>query len=381
MRQHLHLLIVDRVKRSALAARFGTCWLLPIISCGEMTRAGPVAARWCSDRGLDVDVAGQWLGRVDARAIDWLMVLTTCAERASAGTLQWTGIDALANGRSVLDYQSWAIARCSRHQSLPRVDGPFGTLDWPERVRAWLAHTLQVRPLSCIAYRTSGYEVVLGIDTPGLRVFFKGLSAGRISEVVINERLAGAEPGSFARTLALERREDDAVWWVTAECPGRPAADPAVAAAALSRLQCRLQAAALAAPELSRLDAVHGQFPEVPASWMPMDLDGSNILIDGKHVTFIDVDDSFLGPAALAMAGYARRCGSGAAAYRAYERAWSPPLTALDWPRLESVALAVQTSLGWARVLRNIERGELHADVDLLRARIHALSARADHRR
>jgi len=315
---------------------------------------------------------------VNTDAVDWLMVIAARrGSPASGPPLEWIPIDVLAGGPSVLDYQTWAIARCLEAGWRPNVDGPFGTLDWPDHVRGWLANTLRFGPCSCTSYRASPFEVVAAFDTPRARVYFKGLAGARISEPIINQCLAAAAPDSFARTLALERREDGTLWWVTAECPGRPASDPDVVAAALARLQCQLREGALDAPELPRVDLPAAAFAHLPESWMPMDLDPSNVLVDGGQVRFIDLDDSFIGPAPLAMAGFARRCGAAVTAYRAYERAWTPPLGALDWRHLENEAIAFQTSLGWKRVLVHIDRGEVHADLDLLRNRIHARLARA----
>lgn len=372
MRQRLHLLIVDRARRAALAARYGARWLLPVIECGEMVRAGPLVARWCGERRVATDVAGQWLGRVDSESVDWLMALPARpGATETAASLEWISLDALANGRSVLDYQSWALQRSLQRAPVPSVDGPFGTLEWPERVRRWLEHTLAVTPFASTPFRASAYEVVIGFETSRGRVYFKGLSADRASEPVVTSRLAEAAPESFARTLALDCREDGTVWWLTAECRGSPADDPIRVATALSRLQWRLQSLADDIPPLSRSEIPDSEFADLPRSWMPMDLDASNVLIDGEHVRFIDLDDSLIGPAALAMAAFARRCdGSVAGAYRAYEQSWSPPLGTPDWRTIEDAAIACQVRLGWSRVLRIVERGELTADLEVLRRRV-----------
>jgi hypothetical protein len=116
---------------------------------------------------------------------------------------------------------------------------------------------------------------------------------------------------------------------------------------------------------------------DVPAAWIPMDLDPANVLVGtGDRVGFIDVDDSFLGPAPLAMATLARRCAD-PTLYRTYERSWSPPLARLDWQDFEVAASVVESWLGWKRLRRNIERGEVFAPLDLVEARVGARLARA----
>ena len=115
----------------------------------------------------------------------------------------------------------------------------------------------------------------------------------------------------------------------------------------------------------------------VPRTWIPMDLDPANVLMDEDgRVRFIDVDDSFYGPAPLAMATYARRCGD-RAAYRAYEDAWPGRLAAIDWRSFGVVASVIDSRLGWERMMQNIERGEVQAELDLVRTRVRERLTRA----
>jgi len=108
----------------------------------------------------------------------------------------------------------------------------------------------------------------------------------------------------------------------------------------------------------------------VPSSWIPMDLDPTNVLVDDDDpVRFIDLDDSFLGPAPLAMATLAMRLDD-RTPYRTYERSWSPPLVDLDWAAVETTATVVQLWLGWQRLGRHLARGEVFVDPDFATARI-----------
>ena len=400
MRQILHLLIVDRDRRTALAGRYGSRWLLPVIACGETTRAALLAARWCAQRGIGSDVAGQWLGRVGRDATDWLVAIPgRSRDRNPDSTFEWISLDALSSDASVLDYQTWAIARSSRGCALPLVDGPFGNLDWPEAVRAWIGESTGSPPSAWTPYRVSAHEVVLGAETARGRVYFKGLTADRASEAALTQTLAALAPDSFAHTLALDRPGDGSTWWLTGECAGRPERTY-LAGPALARIQ-RMTAMAEDRLALQSLDvetaaAWAGALADDPATtaairracgttagaglpraWMPMDLDPANVLVDDHGaVRFIDVDDSFFGPAPLAMAILAQRSGGGAP-YRAYEESWLPSLRAVDWPAFEIASTVVQFWLGWKRLERNIARGEVFIDGDLASARVRARLIRA----
>lgn len=399
MQQRLHLLIVDRERRAAAAARFGTRWLLPSIACSERVRVGPLAARWCAERGLAGDVAGQWLGKVDANGVDWLMAISARIPPQAVTPLEWIDLDVLANRPSVIDYQSWALARSLARHTVPAVDGPFGNLDWPGQARAWIAAVLGSSPCAWTPYRMSAHEVVLGVETARVRVYFKGLSSSRAAEAHLTRRLAALAPESFAPTLALADGEHGTVRWLTGECAGRPTRDAALVGEALARLQQRLIACAIDRRDLPdvdldgaakwacagsgphHVDLIHGacdfvQRASLPRAWIPMDLDPTNVMVQDGDVRFIDVDDSFGGPAPLAIALFARRCG-GPPAYHAYERSWSPLLQSIDWPSVEIAAEVFAAWRGWRRLRLNVERGEVDAPLDHLEARVRERLARA----
>jgi hypothetical protein len=401
MQQVLHLLIVDRVRRAALAARHCGRWLLPVISCGEMVRAAPLVARWCAQRGLASDVAGQWLGRVGPDATDWLMAIPARTGCPAADALEWIPLDALSSGASVLDYQTWALARSLDRSALPSVEGPFGNLEWPEAVRAWIGEFAGSPADAWTPYRVAAHEVVLGAETACGRVYFKGLAAERALEAAVTGMFASVAPDSFAPTLALERHGGASMWWLTEECAGRPSRDTSLVASALGRLQQRLMPTARESTLLERVDldtvahwacgrsgdsgladlireaSAKVMRSAVPQTWIPMDLDPTNVLADAEGVVrFIDADDSLFGPAPLAMAVFARRCGD-TAAYRTYEQSWSPSLTGVEWRSIEIGAAVVQVWLGWNRLSRNMERGEVYAPLDLVDMRIRDRLARA----
>jgi hypothetical protein len=272
-----------------------------------------------------------------------------------------------------------------------RVNGPFGNLDWPGAVRTWIAAQTGPLPRSLMPYRVSAHEVVLGVDG---RCFFKGLGAERAAEASLTIALAKFAPEAFPTTLALDRHDDGSVWWLTAACPGRPPADAHGAARQLARIQQRLArdrhlALGLETVDLESIcrwtcdllgsvaagDVVVPAFAvttaaEVCRSWIPMDLDLTNLVADPDDaVRFIDVDDSFFGPAPLAIALLAQRS-SDRTIYRTYEQSWRPALGGIDWACVEVVASAIDAWLGWKRVERNIERGELDVALDLVTMRI-----------
>ena len=402
MRQIVHLFIVDSARGAALAARVGTRWLLPVFGCGERVRVPLLAARWCAEQGIRGDAAGQWLGRVSEHATDWLMVVAADASSPVAGSgLAWTAVDALATGPAVLDYQQWAVARTLASGPAPAVTGPFGNLDWPARARTWIAKATGSAPAAVTPYRVSAHEVVLGADCTRGRVYFKGLAGQRAAEARLTQALAALAPASFAETLALERRADGSTWWLTAACPGEPLRDAPTAARALADLQQRaMQAdpARLALPEVDLaaaarwardLIATPGSASLIdeacaavcgangPRSWIPMDLDPTNMLMDDAGaVRFIDVDDSFAGPAPLAMAAAAQRWRD-PAAYRAYETSWPCAVSDLAWQPFEVAAAVLQAWLGWQRIVQHVACSEVCADLDRVAARIRERLDRA----
>src|SRR5215813_9035575 len=139
MKQTLHALVVDVERRRTLAATFGSAWLLPVLTCDERTRPLPLVARWLAERGIRGDVAGQWLGRVTAESIEWLVPIAAVGGNArSAAALEWEPLDVVASRPPVLDYQRWALARALERGPLPSVDGPFGNLCWSQDVRRWI---------------------------------------------------------------------------------------------------------------------------------------------------------------------------------------------------------------------------------------------------
>lgn len=393
MRQALHLFIVHADRGAALAARFGHRWLLPVLTCGERVRADRHALRWACTHGIDAVVAGQWLGRVTPEATDWLMVLSTdedCAQAVSA--LSWMPLDALAPAAALLDYQAWAVARSLERGPLPRVPGPFGRLGWNAEVIAWIERAAGSPCGAVTPYRTSAHEVVLGAHAACGPVYFKGLMADRAVEARLTRTLSLFEPSRFAPTLLLEQRDDGTVWWLAAGCSGKPAVDGPGVASALARVQRRVMSSGPVLRELPVLDlaAVLGWAATlvgdgacaaalephveavanagVPSSWIPMDLDPVNVLADaGAEVRFIDLDDSFLGPAPLAMALFARRSRD-RSAYGTYEASWSPPLSGIEWLDFEVAAGLVDAWLGWRRVYRNTRRGDVYGALAVVEA-------------
>lgn len=401
MKQTLHALVVDVERRRVLAATYGSTWLLPVLTCDERARPLPMVANWLADRGIDADVSGQWLGRVTNDSIDWLVAIAAEARNArTAEGLVWYAPDALASSRPVVEYQRWALVRTLTRGFPPTVDGPFGHLCWPHEVRRWIGAVSGPAAGSLTPYRCAAHEVVVGAQCGLSRVFFKGLTQDRAGEVQTTRTLAGVEPGSFARTIAEAGRQG-CTWWLTAECAGRASRDLQCVAQALSRIQQRVLALGPAGVSLRQLelDAAErwasdllGDSPQrdvldracarvrgadVPTTWIPMDLDPSNVLVDeANRARFIDVDDSFLGPAPLAMATLLLRCGDRALC-RTYERSWSPPLTGLDWPAFETAAAVIHAWLGWTRLERNVARGEIVVDRGFASSRARARLSKA----
>ena len=276
---------------------------------------------------------------------------------------------------------------------------------------------------SVTPYRTTATEVVLGCSMGPHQLYFKGLASDRASEALFTSRLATVAPESFARTVALERRRDESVWWLTDACPGLSFARcPSIegarcVAAACAELQrrtmtsgdvCDLPNANLSKAAASIAELVDDRFDNARScrtaieeacdrvvragltqAWIPLDLDPENVLVDaGGAVRFIDLDDSHVGPAPLAIATFARRLermAVGASASpeladvvrRGYERAWPESVAGCDWRALDIAAAVLEADLGWKRVIKNIERGELAGPLDRVRGRIAQRLTRA----
>jgi hypothetical protein len=422
MQQLLHLLVVDRDRRTVLAAWHDARWLLPLISCPETVRSGPRVLRWAAERDLRGSVAGQWLGRVtpDGAAIDWLLVVDVRATSPNAPPgLCWASRDALASSPSLLEYQQWAIRRATKVDGSLAVAGPFGSLTWPEDVTAWACDAAGVACVeSVIPHRTSPHHVVLALSTLRGYFYFKGLGSECASEPSTTATLSSLAPDRFARTRALESRSNLSTWWLTEACPGqalarRPSADGAArVAAACADVQRRvLTSGAIGIPciDLSSAEAWAMEVFEdsdvgadsgpcraatarafrtasrndVARSWIPLDLDPENVILDEDGgVRFIDLDDSFVGPAPLALATFARRVarlqvasqidvGPADELYLAYAEAW-PMGVLMGCERIdfEIVSTVLEAHLGWSRVMKCAARGEVAGALDSIRARL-----------
>ena len=403
MRQVLHLLAIDIANRRALAAWYGSRWLLPVLTCGERWRAALLTHRWMASQGVDGDLVGQWLGRIGVNSTDWLVVIAARLARM-APPMQWLPIDALLSN-ALVEYQGWAVARTLARTTTPAVDGPFGTLTWLDDVKGWIHENAGTPVCSVSPFRAGAHEVVLGVDTARGRLYFKGLPADRSTEVRLTRALSACAAASFATTIASEERPDGSLWWLCEECPGAPAQDPILVVRALARMQ----------EAVTTFDGIHRELPAldlegcarglaafleeradvgmmnqclervaaggVCEAWIPLDLHVTNVLVDASFdVRFIDLDASFYGPAPLAATVFADRCGD-RRLYGDYERSWSAPLGRVDWPAFETTAIALESWLGWQRVERHARRGELHGALDLAATRVRERLIRAIHRR
>jgi hypothetical protein len=417
MEQSLHLLIVDRQRGAALASWHGSRWLLPIVRLPERVRAGPLLLRWAGERGITGQILGQWLGRAapDNDAIDWLAVMDASGDRLTApgADLQLTRLAELTSAAACVDYQRWATVRALSTSDLPATPGPFGTMNWFRDVQVWVgdvAGVLRDVPDAVVPFRTTAYEVVLGLHTTRGLLYFKGLTSDRTSEPELSAQLARIAPAAFPQTVALAKRSDGTAWWLTEACPGSPLGASAsrrsvarVAAAHARVQQTSVRAietgqlgalaplalapmAAWARDLLDRQDEKRQPVPgadvvdracervgtaRVPHGWVAADFDPANVIVHGNDVRFIDLDDSVLGPAPIAIATFAMRMKRrglefGGDLYRSYERAWKPQLFIADrWRDFEIVSTLTDCYLGWKRVVEKTERQEIQGCLGL----------------
>jgi Ser/Thr protein kinase RdoA (MazF antagonist) len=115
---------------------------------------------------------------------------------------------------------------------------------------------------------------------------------------------------------------------------------------------------------------------DLPFSWIPLDLDAGNVLIENETVRFIDLDDSCVGAAPLALSTLLRRLRRMPArsrspmwideAHRTYEECWAPRLELRgQWPDVEVASLLIECHIGWRQLLQKSERGEVHGALDV----------------
>jgi hypothetical protein len=390
MTQTLHLLILNRDRSAALARSFEARSLLPMIVCDERMRGSMAASRWLSTSGINGTVIGQWLGRAgrSGDTVDWLVVVSSSGGDAAPTGLRWQSLK-MGDSIWMCDYQRWAIERTGVVAGSPATTGPFGNVDWLKAVTSWVEAETAAAVRDVVPYKTTSYEVVLRLSTCHGDVFFKGLSSARASEAHLTSALGAICPAHFAQTLALDVRPDGTAWWLTGACPGASlsstptpesvarvataytAVQKHIAACGLSRISPWCPVLEIEEPMscigelIGAKDIAHRcrdrlqsaceamSDPRIDISWIPLDIAPSNILLHGDAVRFIDLDESFMGPAPLALAMLARRLGA--------NRGRGP---------CEVIASVLEAWLGWRRVRAMTAREEVVGVPDIARHRL-----------
>lgn len=400
MHQLLHLFVVDHARDVACAARANGRWLLPVLALSQSARVGAQIDVWLDARGLEGHPVGQWFGRLSPTgAADWLVVVDARgALRTSA--LGWVPVDELRASPSLIEYQTWAVARALAGRRGPAHPGPFGDPAWLSHVSAWIADQLG-QPFAdrrhLVAYRLSPYEVVLEWRAAHRRWFFKGLTRERSHEARLTQTFAQLCPDRFASTVAVKYHDDGSAWWLMEACPGAFPAHLDESASSVvaeyARIQQivarfddgsrygtpRIDLATLSAWATEMADEHSSAIADacadascLPVSWVAADLDPGNVLLDGTNVRFIDLDDALWGPAALGLAIFVRRvvrATAGCAArdvleerlLETYQKACDrPPLVRRSWKSVQLVAELVEIELVWQRLELMSARGEIH---------------------
>jgi hypothetical protein len=379
----------------ALTRSFGEHALLPVLVCNERVRGTLAVSRWLSMAGVEGAVIGQWLGRAapTSDTVDWLVVVLSSRGTDRPAGLRWLASERLGDARLLCAYQRWAIERANNANGMPTTTGPFGQVDWLHEVSSWVEEKTEAPVRGIVTYKATPSEAVLRFNTSQGEVFFKGLSLDRASEAHLTSALASICPESFAQTVALETRTDGTVWWLARACPGVSLAAVATpenvarVAAAYTGIQERITLSGLnaissccpvldveeatsciseltgasdAAKDIrdrccarlqSACEAVSS--PRVRRRWIALDLAPGNILLDCDDVRFIDLDDSFIGPAPLALATLSRRL-----------------KTNLGLGSFDVIATALEAWLGWRKVAGMTARGEVEGVLDLARDRL-----------
>ena len=417
MDQCLHLLVVDPREDFILIDWHRGRWLLPVFGSRERVRVGPLAQRLADRRGIGGHVVGQWLGRVSTSpdVVDWVVVVRASVASVHPGSSTWISPRALLAADPVIEYQRWALEKMLAGRRGLRVRGPFGHPEWPDAVHAWVASTAgTVTTRQIVPYRMTAHAIVMMLPTSIGPLYVKGLSSA--DEAALTIALSSLAPASFPRTHAVERGLHGETWWLMHACAGSTlSSDPTVERARLVARECgRLQrdlpaavldrlvpvdaarAAAWSAERLQSLgtdsevdrcvdliqtacaDVAHAR---TPVAWTPLDLDPGNVILEDGQVRFIDIDESYRGPAPLAVATFVRRlrrlssgavaAGSEQSIYAAAEQGLGmSPLGGRLWRAFEIVSMVLEMESGWRQVLKNIERNELHAPLELIERRI-----------
>jgi hypothetical protein len=389
MQPYLHFLVVDRRRRSALIQVVDGRWMLPVVTCSERARAPLIAARWLVARQLTGVVAGQWLGRIapNGHSIDWLIAIAADSPLESP-PFSWASIDGLESSRAVVDYQAWCIDRVVTRVGIG-VGGPFGSLDWIDHARSWIESTGLTALSSPICFRASAHDVVLGMRCGSAEMYFKGAAPDRAFDLHAIAAAARALPESFPRTLAMEE-DASSTKCVLQGCVGVPLArlrdEHAVRVAFdIGRVQRRLAAELLRStinlsdiigaadgllewaglPPLSA--PTRHAFDEVmslPEGWTPLDLDPSNVFVDGSHVSYIDLEPR-IAVMPIALSVLARRLHATGEHLRALRRAYESALRVrVPWQSVDLVSVVAEIVLGWRTMLRNVEYEEVSGRVD-----------------
>ena len=400
----LHLLMLAGNRQRALGQPIAGRWLLPVLRCAERERAPLAAARWMASRGIGGHVVGQWLGHVarDARTMDWLIAIQLAPDCTTApAPFGWLPVEHLDGGCALLAYQAGAIRELTSSGALA-VSGPFGTLDWPDRVHTWACAAAGIRFTSVRCFRASPHEVVLGLAGDGTRMYFKGLAGTQASDAGAMQTAARLLPHSFPRTIACETQSDGATWWLMDECSGTDLTGcHADTLAAVARDVARLQEAItgnrdalfaiprldlgpvhLEADRILRMAGQRGMPRELASAfdpvsalsygWTPLDLDPVNVFVHGADVRYIDLD-ARVAPTPLAMSIFIRRVLARCEANTrrdlvrtmrlAYESASPVPV---PWESVDRVAHVVEIVQGWRRLMRNVACGEVSGPVDVM---------------
>ena len=385
MRICLHLLIVDVETRSAAATTHGGRWLLPVTVCDERQRTEEAVRQKLSAAGTDAFIVGQWKGSIgsDGQQADWLLVARVVQSAMRTGA-EWLPLDVLRDRPALLHYQETVVTEILADGDLPAVCGPFGSFRWADDALAWLREIgIRVEEGRITPLRTGAFELVLRVETTPV-VYLKGLSPSRTVEIDVTRQLAAAVPDAFPRTIDLRHRGDGSAWWLIEACPARMPVDPGAVVRRLAEVQnalgprVQLSAGGITALPVAPLDravewardvldaptaqavadACRRVADSAPWAWIPMDLDCGNVLAPAPdRVVFIDLDDSFHGPAPLAAALFARRLRD-ASLTRAWAAAWTPRPD-VDWHAADVAAAALEGYLGWRRVLERTRRGEV----------------------
>jgi hypothetical protein len=353
IRHHCHIVACDRRADHVLAGESCGRWILPSVTVNVGQSLLATVARALARLGIRGNIVHE-ARMADGWQPDRLHSYCAVVMEASRRNATLRAIPSLDPTQAVWTVQSTAVNLVRTRLQSPSA--PFDDVNEHVRAMEWMGAQIRIPdpdPGATTAHRRSRFHAVTSVRTPRGDVYFKA-GPGRVNaEAGLTQVLRRLLPEVFAETLAHDPERE---WWLYAGVPGFPLSesfteqDGLLAVRTLARTQIRVcgeraMAAQLKGRELTgrilfaRANETVAQLSrktparskavdrgpsdaavlwssikedvarccdsldvlQLPPTWVPSDFWSANILRDHSATRLIDVEDSYLGPAPLAV--------------------------------------------------------------------------------